>query len=66
MKTIVKFLILKGSQIPLSWFLCRDISFLYDVPQEFAHPEKPDPHDHSSVRKNAELPPKKVFTTLPK
>ncbi|PVD21951.1 hypothetical protein C0Q70_17754 [Pomacea canaliculata] len=39
----------------------RDISFLYDVPQEFAHPEKPDPHDHSSVRKNAELPPKKAL-----
>ena len=38
----------------------RDISFLYDVPQEFAHPEKPDTIDKSAVRKDAEIPPKKV------
>ncbi|KAK7095467.1 axonemal dynein light chain domain-containing protein 1-like [Littorina saxatilis] len=38
----------------------KDISFLYDVPQEFSHPEKPDV-DKSSVRKDSEIPPKKAL-----
>ena len=43
-----------------SVYFCRDISFLYDVPRDFPHPEKPDSNDASAVRKTAEIPPKKV------
>ncbi|XP_076455039.1 axonemal dynein light chain domain-containing protein 1-like isoform X2 [Babylonia areolata] len=39
----------------------KDISFLYDVPQEHGHPEKPDTIDKSAVRKDAEIPPKKAL-----
>jgi hypothetical protein len=38
----------------------RDISFLYDVPQESAHPQKPDTADKSALRKDSEQPVKKV------
>lgn len=38
-----------------------DVSFLYDIPQEIPHPEKPDTQDQSAVRKDAETPGRKAL-----